>query len=161
MTCAYFQCVKFSDFWAFGLSPASGGALFEAVGAPQRKRKCKLRVCEPLRSFLFLAAPSTPLLLGVSCHVSMILRLSWLKLHVLQFSINYNTYEFLWSCDGQTREMDLHFYFQARFPQTLLAGNILRKLNSFSNWSNTFSKRHDFVSSSRSELTDFLIHGFW
>ena len=25
--------------------------------------------------------------------------------------VNYNTFRFLWSCDGQTREMDLHFLF--------------------------------------------------
>ena len=47
---------EFSDFCPFGLSPVFVGTLLEAVGAQQRKRKCKLRVCEPLRSFLFLAA---------------------------------------------------------------------------------------------------------
>ena len=41
------QGCEIRDFRAFGLSPASVGALFEAVGAQQRKRKW----CEALSSF--------------------------------------------------------------------------------------------------------------
>ena len=40
------QGCEIRDFRAFGLSPASVGALFEAVGAQQRKRKwCEALSC--------------------------------------------------------------------------------------------------------------------
>ena len=52
------QGCEIRDFRAFGLSPASVGALFEAVGAQQRKRKCKLVVRSTLLHLSLQRGPS-------------------------------------------------------------------------------------------------------
>ena len=51
------QVCEIPDFRAFVVSPASVGALFEAVGAQLRKRKCKLVVRSTL---LHLSLPGGP-----------------------------------------------------------------------------------------------------
>ena len=55
---AFLKDCEFPDFCAFGLSPVSVGALFEAVGAQQRKRKCKPVVRSTLLHLSLLRGPS-------------------------------------------------------------------------------------------------------
>ena len=48
--------------------------------------------------------------------------------------LNYNTFRFLWSCDGQTREMDLHFlFFRCDSPKQCLQATFYENRAAFKN----------------------------